>query len=172
METCLTLVGKVMCCRAQTAEQVWRKRRSTSPRPPVWSGGPCRKTTAAGFLCRCEALVNTGLLEGSVGGNILSLKVILKSPACSFFSRSPLPQDFEQWLRTGLQTYTGACRERGNTPGLRGGCSCSAETVLRKTIRIILERYWQLGDFQRLPPPWIPIQWDRRPRRRGQNPAV
>lgn len=166
-------MGKVLCCRAQTAEKVWRKRRSTSPRPPVWSGGPCRKTTAAGFLCRCKALVNMDLLAGSVGGGgILSLKVILKALCVPFF-RSPLPQDFEQLLRTGLQTYTGACRERGNTPGLRGGCSCSAETVFReKKICIILERYWQLGDFQRLPPPSIPIQWDRRPRRRGQNLAV
>lgn len=44
----------------------------------------------------------------------------------------PLPQDFEQWPMTGLHTYTGACRERGNTPDFPVGCSCWAETILRK----------------------------------------
>lgn len=33
---------------------------------------------------------------------------------------------------TGLQTYTGACRERGSTPGLSGGCPCSAESIFRR----------------------------------------
>lgn len=61
-------------------------------------------------------------------GNILSFEVVLK---CVFF-HSPLPQDFEQWLMTGLHTYTGACRERGNTPDCRAGCPCCAETIVRK----------------------------------------
>lgn len=45
-----------MCCRSQSEVEVWLKRHSGSQEPPVWSGGPHRRTTPAGFLHKHQAL--------------------------------------------------------------------------------------------------------------------
>ena len=45
-----------MCCRSQSEVEVWLKRHSGRRAPPVWSGGPHRRTTPAGFLHEHQAL--------------------------------------------------------------------------------------------------------------------
>lgn len=43
----------------------------------------------------------------------------------------PLPQVLEHWLITGLQTYTGACLERGDTPDFSTCFSWRRKTMFR-----------------------------------------
>lgn len=43
----------------------------------------------------------------------------------------PFPQVLEQWLTTGLQTYTGVCLALGSKPDLKLGRSWSTERMFR-----------------------------------------
>ena len=60
----------------------------------------------------------------------------------SIWLHLPFPQDFEHWLMTGLQTYTGVCLERGNKLGFNTGCSCSERMMFRHAAH-----FWNQSQF-------------------------
>ena len=65
----------------------------------------------------------------------------------------PLPQVFEHWLITGLQTYTGACLERGNKPDFGPGWFCWRKITFRHHIS---KWEWDFSLFSLYLSLWLP----------------